>query len=226
MRSQYRSKTVLSKHTKEVKDISEGLLEDSSDDESSCPIIAVGNDDESSCPTIAVGNELLAFPSRSQINDKINNSSRPPKLRWLYQVDLADKISSAHFRNIYSFKCGELQMHEGLQFLRLTIHGESFMLHQVYTEAHFLHIIIFITFAFIFYVLCIMPPILLIFDEIDVSRIMHKMSMLYREFQYFFSVMTYILFNLVLIVIKRCVSQSWTHFQKFLVSDWFLVFQP
>ena len=199
---------MLSKRTKEVKDITEGLLEDSSDDESSCPMIAVGNNDESSCPTIAVGNELLAFPSRSQINDKINNSSRPPKLRWLHQVDLADKISSAHFRNIYSFKCGELQMHEGLQFLRLTIHGESFMLHQVCTEIHFLHIIIFITFWV--YILCIMPPILLISDEIDLSWIMHKMPMLYREFQYFFLVITpYILFNLVLIVlfvIKRFVN--------------------
>lgn len=77
-------------------------------------------------------NVILLSSTSSCVMDVSEKISLPlPKIRWLHELDMADKIFSAHFRRVFSFTCGGLQMCQGLYFLKLSVHGESFMLHQV-----------------------------------------------------------------------------------------------
>eukprot|EP00252_Welwitschia_mirabilis_P004195 TRINITY_DN1445_c0_g1_i1.p1 TRINITY_DN1445_c0_g1~~TRINITY_DN1445_c0_g1_i1.p1 ORF type:complete len:500 (+),score=79.37 TRINITY_DN1445_c0_g1_i1:167-1666(+) len=54
-----------------------------------------------------------------------------PRARWLYVPDAADKLSAAHFRKILSCSCSNIQATQTTRYIEITVHGESFMFHQI-----------------------------------------------------------------------------------------------
>ncbi|KAF3616269.1 putative protein LURP-one-related 7-like [Capsicum annuum] len=59
------------------------------------------------------------------------NSVLPIQARWLNEPDAKDKLSSAHFRRIFHCHCRKLEKLFGMNYVEVSICGESFMLHQI-----------------------------------------------------------------------------------------------
>uniref|UniRef100_A0A3Q7FIK6 Uncharacterized protein n=1 Tax=Solanum lycopersicum TaxID=4081 RepID=A0A3Q7FIK6_SOLLC len=68
-------------------------------------------------------------------NEKVNhskdlNSAIPIQARWLHESDVRDKLNSAHFRRIFHRHCEKLENLLDINYVEVSICGESFTLHQ------------------------------------------------------------------------------------------------
>lgn len=78
--------------------------------------------------------EILDPTGEEELEDDFDGSDESValKARWIYEPDGKDKVRNAHFRHILSCSCSNVIETSGnAHFLKISITGESFMLHQV-----------------------------------------------------------------------------------------------
>ncbi|BBN16653.1 tRNA pseudouridine38-40 synthase [Marchantia polymorpha subsp. ruderalis] len=65
------------------------------------------------------------------VNSTLLSDMLDVKAYWLSSPNLADKLGPSHFRRILECSCGGLEVSNGVRFVRISITGESFMVHQI-----------------------------------------------------------------------------------------------
>ncbi|KAK4752943.1 hypothetical protein SAY87_021741 [Trapa incisa] len=63
--------------------------------------------------------------------NKGQDSSVVVRAKWLHQPDEKDRVSSSHFRKILQCSCMMPQKLMGLDYVEISVWGQSFMLHQI-----------------------------------------------------------------------------------------------